>query len=555
MIYSMLAHIRENDRCAWFQKTTDRADQFLSSWPLVALLLGVAASTIVKLFRLNARELWLDESRSAFFATLPFHDLVQYCIGDTAPPLYQVLLWLWVRLNLIGNAQANLRLFSVILSVMGALGMFTLARTWLGTKTSGTFAALLFAFSPMLFVYSFEVRQYMLLLCCAIAVLIVHHRVAVELKATFGSLLLYSLLAILLFYSHYIGLFILLGLLVDWLVATRLQARRLAALCFVIVLVSLAASPWIPIMFRQRDLIQSVYSTQKAGISDPTSLSFGSPVAQPTMREKVGTVTRNIAAVAGFFPAKKPVFLAILAIPLVAALAGVAQLVFQGDRTCRMAAWVFLLTGLGLFALNMSATRYFLALIPPLILAISRVAQSWSEYKRWKTAGIIMGSLFLSIYIAGFIRQSLVRYSNPWHGLVAALQPVYREGDIVVFDVLYGQVPFDFAANQIGLKVREDGFPETVYHWWERQPVKVWGGPVLRESDLAATTKRTAAASTTKTVWLVLFEVNYYDPNDLLLARFGELGDTTEVFHEIPQIPDVLPTQKGLRLVRVSLRK
>ena len=133
---------------------------------------------------------------------------------------------------------------------------------------------------------------------------------------------------------------------------------------------------------------------------------------------------------------------------------------------------------------------------------------------------LIAGSLLLFIYIAGFIRQSSIRSPNPWRNLVATLQPAYKDGDIVVFDVLYGQVPFDFAAQQVGFKAREDGFPETIYHWWERQPVKVWGGPVLRESDLEATTKRVVDASTTKTVWLVLFEVNYYDPHDRLLARF-----------------------------------
>jgi hypothetical protein len=78
---------------------------------------------------------------------------------------------------------------------------------------------------------------------------------------------------------------------------------------------------------------------------------------------------------------------------------------------------------------------------------------------------------------------------------------------------------------------------------------------VLHNSDLELTIKRVVAASTTKTVWLVLFEVNYYDPRDLLLERFSKLGDTTEVFHDAPQTKDALPAQKGLRLVRISLRK
>ena len=61
--------------------------------------------------------------------------------------------------------------------------------------------------------------------------------------------------------------------MLDWLIATRLQARRLGALCFVVVLVSLATSPWIPIMLRQRDLMRSVYATQNAALSDPASIA------------------------------------------------------------------------------------------------------------------------------------------------------------------------------------------------------------------------------------------------------------------------------------------
>jgi hypothetical protein len=110
MIRTVLEQIRDNGRWVWFQNAIDRAGRFFSNWPLVTLSLGITASTIIKLIRLNGRELWLDESRSAFFATLPFHDLIRYCIGDTAPPLYHVLALGWVRLNLIRSEEADLRM-------------------------------------------------------------------------------------------------------------------------------------------------------------------------------------------------------------------------------------------------------------------------------------------------------------------------------------------------------------------------------------------------------------------------------------------------------------
>jgi hypothetical protein len=531
----------------------DRIRRFISDWLSVTLALGVGVSTIIKLSGLRSRELWLDESRSAFFANLPFHDLLRYSLGDTAPPLYHALLWVWVRV--VGSALPELRLLSVLLSVLGAFGMFILARAWLGTRTAGTFAALLFAFSPMLFVYSLEVRQYMLLLCCIIGALIIHHRVVVESRTTKSSVLLYCLLATLLFYSHYIGLFVLAGLLLDWLIATELKGVGLRSWCFVVLLVSFAAAPWIPTMIRQRGLTLGVYHAQAAGVSDPTSLSFGSPTLQPALGEKVVTIARALAATVGFFPARTGVLLILLAVPFVAVLLGIPPLIIAGDRTCRTVAFVLLMTFVGLFGLKMIATRYFLPLLPPLILAMTSVVQSCLQSKHWRKAGIVVGSFLFLISFAGFIRQSSVRYANPWHGLISALRPAYTQGDVLVFDVLYGQVPFDFAAKDVRFNAHEDGFPETVYRWWEQQPVKIWGGPVLRESDLESTIKRVLEASTTPTVWLVLYEVNYYDPHDRLLARFSELGDAKEFFRELPQKADDPSADKGLRLVRISLRK
>jgi uncharacterized membrane protein len=529
-----------------------RAIRFFPS-PLLVLFGGVAASTITKLSTLNARELWLDETRSAFFATLPLRDLFRYSLGDTAPPLYHALLWIWVRL--VGSTQAELRLMSVLLSVLGILCMLFAARAWLGTRWDSAFAALLLAFSPTLYVYSLEVRQYMLALCCVTAILIIHKKVAGESLVTKGNLLVYCLLATLLFYSHYVGLFILSGLMVDWLVACRLQTKRLLAFCAAAVVVFLATSPWFAIMFRQRDLTLSVYTAQSASISDPTSLAFGSPILRTPLREEFLTVAQNVAAAAGVFPTGRGALLVILAVPLVAVLAGIAALVIRGDRTCRMVAWALLLPSLGLFGLGMSATRYLVPLVPLIILAMCRVLQCWMENKRWRAAALVTGSLLLLIYIAGFVRHASVRYPKPWHSLVAAVQPAYRQGDILLFDVLYGQVPFDYAAQQVGFKPREDGFPETIYHWWERQPVKIWGGPVLREADLESTIQRAIATSTTNTVWLILSDISYYDPRDLLLARFKERGDAVEVYEQSSKATATLPVDKGLRLVRIAIRR
>ena len=151
--------------------------------------------------------------------SLPFEALIRYTIGDVHPPLFYILLWTWVRI--VGDAQAQLRLFTVVLSVIGTLGMFFLARRWLGAR-AGAFAASLFAFSPMLFVYSLEVRMYMLSIVVFIGLLTMHRVVAIEGHESKRNLLGLSVFGALLFYVHYIAVFILLGVFVDWMVISRL---------------------------------------------------------------------------------------------------------------------------------------------------------------------------------------------------------------------------------------------------------------------------------------------------------------------------------------------
>ena len=135
---------------------------FLKS-PLLLFCLVLLVSAICKLSALNSRELWLDETYSAFMAHLPLAELPRHLAGEYNPPFFYLLLWTWVRA--VGDAQAQLRLFSVVLNLCAMVGMYLLARRILGARF-GALAAALFAFSPMLFVYSLEVRNYMLTSTC-----------------------------------------------------------------------------------------------------------------------------------------------------------------------------------------------------------------------------------------------------------------------------------------------------------------------------------------------------------------------------------------------------
>jgi uncharacterized membrane protein len=516
------------------------------------VLFGVAflISAICKLSALNSRELWLDETYSAFMGNLPLAQILHHTAGDVHPPFYYLLLWVWIRV--IGDAQAQLRLFGVVLSICASLGMFFVSRRLLGRRF-GAYAAALFAFSPMLFVYSLEVRMYMLVILIFVCLLLVHWAVAVEQREAKWLVAGYSLLAALLLYVHYIGIFILLGLFAHWAISAARARRGVARLCAAAMLTLLLISPGIPVLLKQHSGKAQLDQALRDSYSDSYALTFGAAGHELTRAEEIKTLAKNAAAMAGFYPSASPVVLLLCAIPLALALAAVGFLALvKGDKVCGLFLVMLLAVAVGVFSLRLYSTRFMLPLVPLLVIAIARGVQWGAERSRWRIPSLAVGTLILCLYAAAFFRQTTVTHGHPWQNLMDVMRQDYRPGEPVVFDALYAQVPFDYFAGQAHFQPQETGFPLSIYDWWQSQGFKGWGGPVILRSDLDRFVSG-LAASRPKTVWLVLFETSYYDPRNELLEKLRLLGQVTEI--PLPADPDTRGSQENspLRLFRVAM--
>ncbi len=86
--------------------------------------------------------------------------------SDTSPPLYYLLLHLWLRP--FGTGDASLRLFSVCWAAL-ALPLLWLVGREVGGERTAAAALLLFAWSPVAIYFSAEGRMYALLWCLALA--------------------------------------------------------------------------------------------------------------------------------------------------------------------------------------------------------------------------------------------------------------------------------------------------------------------------------------------------------------------------------------------------
>jgi 4-amino-4-deoxy-L-arabinose transferase-like glycosyltransferase len=87
-------------------------------------------------------------------------------LSDTSPPLYYLLLNLWIRG--FGAGDTALRLFSVWWAALSLPLLWLVGRKLGGPRVAWS-ACLLFAFSPVAFYYSVEGRMYSLLWCLALA--------------------------------------------------------------------------------------------------------------------------------------------------------------------------------------------------------------------------------------------------------------------------------------------------------------------------------------------------------------------------------------------------
>lgn len=130
----------------------------------------------------------------------------------------------------------------------------------------------------MLVICSQEVRSYMLFVLAVVCLLLLHWIVAVEGNHSRGFVLTYGLSAAILFYVHYLAifvLFVLFGLFVHWAISSRLVRSRMWRLCTVGVMTAMLVSSGLALMRHRYQLKVELDHRLKVSRTNPTALSYG----------------------------------------------------------------------------------------------------------------------------------------------------------------------------------------------------------------------------------------------------------------------------------------
>jgi mannosyltransferase len=215
---------------------------------MMALAFLVGVSLALRTQAIHAR-FWIDEGLSVGISGHSLLDIPGVLREDGSPPLYYLLLNVWM--HVFGNGEADTHAMSV------AFALFTVPAAWFAARAlfgdrAAWIAALLAAINPFLTYYAQEARMYSLVALLSTAV--TGTFVVTFVQGRRRWLPAFSVSLALLAYAHNWGLFLGLGSVVALGPLWRATADRRALLRDAAMAYGLAALlylPWTPILLSQ----------------------------------------------------------------------------------------------------------------------------------------------------------------------------------------------------------------------------------------------------------------------------------------------------------------
>lgn len=210
---------------------------------------------VLRLINLGGRSLWLDESYSVWLAGQPVSDIVRHV--DFHPPLYYLLLKVWLSLGAWAAGDIGVRLPSAIASALSVVvGVWMLARV---DRAAALLFGALSSTSALLAWYGQEARMYALA-SLAVTIALTQLAVIVRLERTrersvAGPWLMYGVASLAALYLHYDAALLLSAAGLIYLWANRQNGRRLLGWTGVHALLALA---FLPQMARLIDTFERV---------------------------------------------------------------------------------------------------------------------------------------------------------------------------------------------------------------------------------------------------------------------------------------------------------
>jgi mannosyltransferase len=220
-----------------------------STLGVVAFVLSLMAVSLVLRTLALGDSLWMDEGLSIGLAKQPLFDIPGDLRQDGNPPLYYVLLHIWM--SVFGDGPGATQGLSVAISLL-AIPVGLWAGWTLFGRRAGLIAASLGALNPFLTTYAQETRMYSLMVVLSLALTAAFVHVYIYRDRRY--LPVFGVVLALMLYTHSWGLFVTFGALVAFGIAylevdDKREMIRDGLLGFGIAL--LLFLPWLPTLWYQ----------------------------------------------------------------------------------------------------------------------------------------------------------------------------------------------------------------------------------------------------------------------------------------------------------------
>lgn len=173
--------------------------------PLLVLAAILLLGLFLRTYCLTCESLWVDEGYSVNWAESGPLNVIYSVSNDVHPPLYYIVLSCWM--SFAGDSELSLRLLSAIFSILSMIMVYKITLL-LTDRRTGMLASLLFALSVFQIYFSQEVRGYSMLVLLTLVSMYFFLRLPEKRKST---TILYIISSMLMVYTHYFGLFVILS--------------------------------------------------------------------------------------------------------------------------------------------------------------------------------------------------------------------------------------------------------------------------------------------------------------------------------------------------------
>jgi len=230
-------------RAGWAQGVLAAAQTARLPLTLGAVLLAAVA---LRLWGLGHKSLWFDEAYSVYIARQALGEIPRLLrLYDTHPPLYYVLLHLWM--GVAGQSEVAVRVPSVVAS-LAAIGLTYLLGRRLAGEGVGLLAAVLLAASPFQVTAAQEARMYPFLMLFGVGASYALWLALAEGRRRYW--MGYVLCLVLALYTHHFAVLLLLAHGV-YVLGIHRERQAMRAWLFAVAVVVILYLPLVPMLVTQ----------------------------------------------------------------------------------------------------------------------------------------------------------------------------------------------------------------------------------------------------------------------------------------------------------------